>query len=138
MVDEVWKGAYLPRGLTIGKTTAPGQVRFDKGVPSFMKDSIAATLDNKSILDPKYNRLYNTNISELSGVSQDAIKKLLGKARNPMSTIVDGTANLSSVVRSNQFFDDLILKNNELKKNYDDWLKAGGKFRTRTKNTFFI
>ncbi len=28
MVDEVWKGAYLPGGITIGKTTAPGQVRF--------------------------------------------------------------------------------------------------------------
>ena len=126
MVDEVWKGAYLPGGITIGKTTAPGQVRFAGAVPAFMKDSLASTLDNKSILDPKYNRLYNTNISELSGVSQDAIKKLLGKAQNPMSTIVDGTANLSSVVRSQQFFDDLILKNNELKKNYDEWV-AGGK-----------
>ena len=125
MVDEVWKGAYLPGGITIGKTTAPGQVRFAGAVPAFMKDSLAATLDNKSILDPKYNRLYNTNISELSGVSQDAIKKLLGKAKNPMSTIVDGTANLSSVVRSQQFFDDLILKNNELKKNYDDWIAGG-------------
>ena len=125
MVDEVWKGAYLPGGITIGKTTAPGQVRFAGAVPAFMKDSLAATLDNKSILDPKYNRLYNTNISELSGVSQDAIKKLLGKARNPMSTIVDGTANLSSVVRSQQFFDDLILKNNELKKNYDEWIAGG-------------
>ena len=41
-----------------------------------------------------------------------------------MSTIVDGTANLSSVVRSNQFFDDLILKNNELKTNYDNWTKT--------------
>ena len=30
MVDEVWKGAYLPKGLTIGKGTAPGQVRFKK------------------------------------------------------------------------------------------------------------
>jgi hypothetical protein len=125
MVDEVWKGAYLPGGITIGKTTAPGQVRFAGAVPAFMKDSLAATLDNKSILDPKYNRLYNTNISELSGVSQDAIKKLLGKARNPMSTIVDGTSNLSSVVRSQQFFDDLILKNNELKKNYDEWIAGG-------------
>jgi hypothetical protein len=125
MVDEVWKGAYLPGGITIGKTTAPGQVRFAGAVPAFMKDSLAATLDNKSILDPKYNRLFNTNISELSGVSQDAIKKLLGKARNPMSTIVDGTANLSSVVRNQQFFDDLILKNNELKKNYDEWIAGG-------------
>ena len=121
MVDEVWKGAYLPKGLTIGKGTAPGQVRF-KAVPAFMKDSLAKTLDNDSIT----KRLYDTNISEVSGVSRDAIKKLLGKANNPMSSIVDGTANLSAMVRSNQFFDDLILKNNELKKNYDEWL-AGGK-----------
>ncbi len=125
MVDEVWKGAYLPKGLTIGKGTAPGQVRFEKGVPAFMKDSLAKTLDNKSMLDPKYNRLYSANISELSGVSQAAIKKLLGKANNPMSSIVEGTANLSSMVRSNQFFDDLIVKNNELKKRYDDWLAGG-------------
>jgi hypothetical protein len=70
MVDEVWKGAYLPKGLTIGKGTAPGAIRFEKGVPSFMKDSIAETLTNKKMLDPKYNRLYGTNISELSGVSR--------------------------------------------------------------------
>ena len=120
MVDEVWKGAYLPGGITIGKGTAPGQVRF-KAVPAFMKDSLAETLDNNSIA----KRLYDTNISEVSGVSQEAIKKLLGKANNPMSSIVDGTANLSSVVRSNQFFDDLILKNNELKKNYDEWVDGG-------------
>jgi len=125
MVDEVWKGAYLPKGLTIGKGTAPGQIRFEKGVPAFMKDSLAETLTNKKMLDPKYNRLYSTNVSELSGVSQAAIKKLLGKANNPMSSIVEGTANLSSMVRSNQFFDDLIVKNNELKKRYDEWLAGG-------------
>ncbi len=120
MVDDVWKGAYLPKGLTIGKGTAPGQVRF-KAVPAFMKDSLAKTLDNDSIS----KRLYDTNISEVSGVSKDAIQKLLGKAKNPMSSIVDGTANLSGLVRSNQFFDDLIVKNNELKKNYDEWLASG-------------
>ena len=91
MVDYVWQGAYLPRGLTIGKGTAPGQVRF-RAVPAFMKDSLAATLDNDSIA----KRLYDTNISEISGVSKDAIQKLLGKAKNPMSSIVDGTANLSA------------------------------------------
>ena len=127
LVDDVWKGAYLPKGFTLGKTTAPGQVRFEKGVPSFMKDSIAKTLTNETLLDPKYNRLYKTNISELSGVSRDAINRLLGKSTNPMATIVEGTNNLSSQVRSGQFFDDLILKNNELKKNYDDWLAAGGR-----------
>jgi len=120
MVDEVWKGAYLPGGIKIGKGDVPGLVRF-RAVPAFMKDSLAKTLDNDTIS----KRLYDTNISEVSGVSKDAIQKLLGKAKNPMSTIVDGTANLSSVVRSNQFFDDLILKNNELKKNYDEWLAGG-------------
>ena len=72
MVDEVWKGAYLPGGITIGKGTAPGQVRF-KAVPAFMKDSLAKTLDNDSIA----KRLYDTNISEVSGVSQTAIKKII-------------------------------------------------------------
>ena len=132
LVNDVWKGAYLPKGFTLGKTTAPGQVRFEKGVPSFMKDSLAETLTDKKLLDPKYNRLYKTNISELSGASRDAINKLLGKSTNPMATIVEGTNNLSSQVRSGQFFDDLILKNNELKKNYDQWLAAGGRASGRT------
>ena len=132
LVNDVWKGAYLPKGFTLGKTTAPGQVRFEKGVPSFMKDSLAETLTDKKLLDPKYNRLYKTNISELSGASRDAINRLLGKSTNPMATIVEGTNNLSSQVRSGQFFDDLILKNNELKKNYDQWLAAGGRASGRT------
>jgi len=127
MVDEVWKGARLPKGFTLGSTTAPGQVRFEKGVPSFMTKSLGDTLTQKALLDPKYNRMYNTNVSELSGIAKPVIQKLLGKAQNPMSSIVEGTANLSSMVRSNQFFDDLILKNNKLKKDYDAWIEAGGK-----------
>ena len=126
MVDEVWKGASLPKGFTLGATTAPGQVRFEKGVPAFMTKSLGDTLTQKALLDPKYNRMYNTNVSELSGVAKPVIQKLLGKAKNPMSSIVEGTANLSSMVRSNQFFDDLILKNNKLKTDYDAW-EAGGR-----------
>jgi len=125
MVDEVWKGASLPKGFTLGATTAPGQVRFEKGVPAFMTKSLGDTLTQKALLDPKYNRMYNTNVSELSGVAKPVIQKLLGKAKNPMSSIVEGTANLSSMVRSNQFFDDLILKNNQLKKDYDAWTEGG-------------
>ena len=37
------------------------------------------------------------NLSDLTGVGQEIIKKLLGKAQNPMSTIVEVyKANLSS------------------------------------------
>ena len=121
MVDEVWKGARLPKGFTIGKTTAPGQVRFEKGVPAFMTKSLANKITQDTIAD----RAFQTNVGELSGVAKPVIQKLLGKAKNPMSSIVEGTANLSSVVRSNQFFDDLILRNNKLKSDYDAWVDGG-------------
>ena len=39
MVDEVWKGASIPKGFKLGKGTAPGQVRFAK-VPEFMTKSL--------------------------------------------------------------------------------------------------
>ena len=122
MVDEVWKGARLPKGFTVGAKTAPGQVRFDKGVPAFMTKSLADKITQKTIAD----RAFQTNVSELSGIAKPVIQKLLGKATNPMSSIVEGTANLSSMVRSNQFFDDLVLKNNKLKTDYDAW-EAGGR-----------
>ena len=96
MVDEVWKGAYLPKGFTVGAKTAPGQVRFEKGVPAFMTKSLANKITQKTIGD----RAFQTNVSELSGVAKPVIQKLLGKAKNPMSSIVEGTANLSSMVRS--------------------------------------
>jgi len=122
MVDEVWKGARLPKGFTVGARTAPGQIRFDKGVPAFLTKSLADKIDQKKIAD----RAFQTNLEEISGVAKPVIQKLLGKATNPMSSIVEGTANLSSMVRSNQFFDDLILKNNKLKADYDAW-EAGGR-----------
>ena len=122
MVDEVWKGARLPKGFTIGERTAPGQIRFDKGAPSFLTKSLANKIDQKNIAD----RTFQINLEEISGVAKPVIQKLLGKATNPMSSIVEGTANLSSMVRSNQFFDDLILKNNKLKTDYDAW-EAGGR-----------
>ena len=43
-------------------------------------------------------------------MSQQVIKRLLGKSRNPMNSIVEGTQNLSAQVRSNEFFDNLIKK----------------------------
>ena len=43
-------------------------------------------------------------------MSQQVVKRLLGKSKNPMNSIVEGTQNLSAQVRSNEFFDDLILK----------------------------
>ena len=119
-VYEVWKGASLPKGFLLGKG-GPGQVRF-KTIPDFMVKSIENTVTQDSLYRKKS---FGYNMSDLTGYARPIVEKLLGKAKNPMSSILEGTNNLSVQVRSNQFFDDLIIKNNELKKNYDAWLDAG-------------
>jgi len=119
MVREVWEGAELGKGFKLGDTAFPGQVRFGErgGLPDFMHKSLADKVTQKNVRGMSF-----ANMEEVSGVARPIIQKLLGKAKNPMSTILEGTNNLSAQVRSNEFFDNLILKNNELKKNYDSWL----------------
>jgi hypothetical protein len=46
--------------------------------------------------------------SELTGTTQKVIDKLLGRNENVLSTILQGTNKLSMVVRSNQYFDELL------------------------------
>ena len=48
-----------------------------------------------------------TNLSDITGVAVPIIKKLLGKNQNPMSTLVDGVTNLSTQVKSGEFFDNI-------------------------------
>ena len=50
----------------------------------------------------------NALISEVSGVARPIINKLLGKSKNIMSTIVEGTNNLSTQVRTNEYWDALV------------------------------
>jgi len=65
-------------------------------------------------------------LSELTDEGQRIVKNLLGKAENPMSTLVEGTANLSSQVRYNQWLDNLVKESNNLKRTWDAW-DAGGR-----------
>ena len=128
MVEEVWRGAELPKGFTLGERTAPGQIRF-KNMPAFLTKSLRDKISQKDIstsfVGGRKVGSPDINMEELTGAAKSAIQKLLGKAKNPMASMVEGTNNLSAMVRSNQFFDDLILKNNELKKNWDAWDAAG-------------
>ena len=128
MVEEVWRGAELPKGFTLGERTAPGQIRF-KNMPAFLTKSLRDKISQKDIstsfVGGRKVGSPDINMEELTGAAKQAIQKLLGKAKNPMASMVEGTDNLSAMVRSNQFFDDLILKNNELKKNWDAWDAAG-------------
>jgi len=121
ITDELWQGASLPKGILLSGRKQ-GDV-YLKDVPDFFRNSVASNL---TITDKNFIKRDSANLSELTGVAQNIVKKLLGKAENPMSTLVEGTANLSSQVRYNQWLDNLVKRSNELKKNWDAW-DAGGR-----------
>ena len=120
LVNKTWVGASIDKGFKLG-TGAPGTVRLR--APDFMRKSLQDKIDPE-----KYNlkATDKTNMAELSGMSQQVVKRLLGKSKSPMNTIVEGVQNLSSQIRENEFYDNLILKNNNMMKTYDEWLAAGG------------
>jgi hypothetical protein len=113
MVNEVWANAKLPRGVMMNEGTKSGVVRLGS-VPNFFLKSEADNLLSKKGDFVKTSG--GKNLSDLTGVGEQVIKKLLGKAENPMSTIVEGTNALSIQVRLNQYLDDLVKQSNVLKK----------------------
>ena len=118
MVNEVWANAQLPKGVMMNEGTKSGTVRLGS-VPNFFLKSEA---DN--LLSRKGDFIKTSggkNLSDLTGVGEQIIKRLLGKAENPMSTIVEGTNALSIQIRLNQYLDDLVKQSNILKKNWDEW-----------------
>jgi len=119
IANEIWEGSSLSKGVLLaGKQ---GDVVI-KDAPDFFRNSIADNLqiNNKNVAGRETARL-----SELTGEGQRIVKNLLGKAENPMSTLVEGTANLSSQVRYNKWLDNLVTESNNLKRNWDAWDKAG-------------
>ena len=119
VANEIWEGSSLSKGVLLaGKQ---GDVVI-KDAPDFFRNSIADNLqiNNKNVAGRETARL-----SELTGEGQRIVKNLLGKAENPMSTLVEGTANLSSQVRYNKWLDNLVTESNNLKRNWDAWDKAG-------------
>ena len=134
MVNEVWANAKLPRGVMMNENTKSGVVRLGS-VPNFFLKSEADNLLSKKGDFVKTSG--GKNLSDLTGVGQEIIKKLLGKAENPMSTIVEGTNALSIQVRLNQYLDDLVKQSNVLKKNWDEW-DAGGRVGPEPRVPFLV
>jgi hypothetical protein len=126
MVNEVWTNSKLPRGIMMNPRTKSGEVRFGS-VPAFFVKSEADDITKTMAKDKSFVRtIGGKNMTDLTGVGQEVMKKLLGKTANPMSTIVEGTNALSIQVRLNQYLDDLVKQSNKNKEVYDAWL-AGGK-----------
>ena len=101
-VDRLVKTARLPKGFRMDKPSDP---IFQ--IPDFFV--------GKTVLDDAVTDKGFASLSSLPAENRKIIEELLGKSKNPMQTILGGTARLSLVTRRNEFFQDLVSKSDELK-----------------------
>ena len=132
MVDEVWNTSSLPKDILVTPRSKSGTVRI-ASVPDFFVKSVVDDITKK----PTGKMMGGKNLSDLTGVGQEIIKKLLGKTKNPINTIVEGTIALSKQVRFNQYLDEMVKRSNEQKVLYDNWL-AGGKVGAAPRVPFLV
>ena len=116
IAENIVQTAELPKGFKLNEGT--GVLRAD--FPDFIRKSVA-----DHVTDPLQREGKLTAISELTGVARPVINQLLGKSKNILSTIVEGTNNLSAQIRTNEYYDSLLKKSDEMKIAYDDWVAKG-------------
>lgn len=68
----------------------------------------------KSSADEALN-INPSRLSELTGAKKQVIEDLFGKSNDAFQTILNGTNKLSTIVRRNEYFDNLLNKSNELR-----------------------
>jgi len=101
-VERLVKTARLPKGFRMDKPSDP---IFQ--IPDFF---VGKTVLDEAVTDKGF-----ASLSSLPKENRQVIEELLGKSKNPMQTILGGTARLSLITRRNQFFQDLVAKSDELK-----------------------
>ena len=101
-VERLVKSAQLPKGYRMDKPSDPVFK-----IPNFFV--------NSTVLDDAVSKEGFISLSSLPKENKEVIEELLGKTKNPMQTILGGTARLSLITRRNQFFQDLVEKSDELK-----------------------
>jgi len=118
IVDDMWKGAEITQGLAIKD---PGAV--STSIPDFMNKSVAAEImDPKKLMTIDGVPVRDTiKLSEVTGVARPILDKLLGKNKTIMSTLVEGTNNLSTFVRKNEYWDKMLKDSDRMKLNWDKW-----------------
>jgi hypothetical protein len=101
-VERLVKSAQLPKGYRMDKPSDPVFK-----IPDFFV--------NSTVLDDAVSKEGFISLSSLPKENKEVIEELLGKTKNPMQTILGGTARLSLITRRNEFFQDLVSKSDELK-----------------------
>ena len=126
IAEEIVSTAELPKGFKLNEKTGIIRANF----PDFVLKSVA-----DDVVDPK--KMDNALLSEVTGVARPIIDKLLGKSKSAMSTIVEGTNNLSYQVRSNEYWDNMLKKSDEMKVAWDEW-DAGGRVGVAPRPPMFV
>jgi len=130
------KQVFIESGEEAGRKVTPQEAeamvanvissaRMDKGFrldkPSDAIFSIPDFFVNRTVLDEANKPVGKTirgsqllSVSNLQPGVKEVFEDLLGKQKNPMQTILAGTAKLSMIVRRNVFFKNLMKKNEEL------------------------
>ena len=124
LVRQTWKSASQDRGFITASSVRPGTVKLT--LPDFFKKSIKDEITDKSYIGTGKGGNKFNNLDEVTGMDRKIIERLLGKTNNPMDTLVDGISNLSAQVRNSEAFDNMVIKSNLRKGEYDKWLAAGG------------
>jgi len=88
--------AEIPKGITFSEKRFPGATI--EGEPFFVQNSLMDSLNSKTRM----------SIKVLEPELQRALNKALGKIEDPVLTVLSGVERLSTIVRKNQYFDDLI------------------------------
>jgi hypothetical protein len=101
-VERLVKTARLPKGFRMDKPSDPV---FQ--IPDFF---VGKTVLDEAVTDKGF-----ASLSSLPAENRKIIEELIGKTKNPMQTILGGTARLSLITRRNEFFQDLVAKSDELK-----------------------
>ena len=120
-VERLIKTARLPKGFRMDRPSDP---LFR--LPNFFV--------GKTALDDAVKTSSFTRLDQLPKEHREVVEQLLGKRRNPMQTILGGTARLSLITRRNEFFQDLFKESEKLgslkgsrKMFYDDYDDAVNK-----------
>ena len=99
-VNDLLKNVKLPAGFSMTKASDP---LFR--VPDFFVSRTSADQAASSNI---------ISLADLSQADRKVFEDLLGRTQNPMQTILGGMSKLSLIVRRNEFFQDLVNKNEDL------------------------
>jgi len=104
LVDKIWRTAFLDKGFDLSKK---GSVLFQMGPyqKNFIKESFADKAANYS----------KVQLKQLTDETQASINRLLGKDESVMSTMINGTNMLSTVIRRDAHYADQLINSNNIK-----------------------